>query len=62
MLIFIAAKAAAMRKAHETVQPKGHVHTPQQLSQMKYERECKLQQSLELQRQKVVAQQRVSLF
>ena len=49
-----------MRKAHETVQPKGHVHTPQQLSQMKYERECKLQQGLELHRQKVVAQQRVS--
>jgi chromatin modification-related protein VID21 len=35
-------KAAALRKAHEPVQPKSNVHTPQEFSRLKWEREEKL--------------------
>jgi chromatin modification-related protein VID21 len=35
-------KAAALRKAHEPVAPKSNVHTPQEFSRLKWEREEKL--------------------
>ncbi|RAR01202.1 MYB and HSA domain containing protein [Stemphylium lycopersici] len=37
-------KAAALRKAHEPVPPKNNVHTPQEFSRLKWEREEKLKQ------------------
>jgi chromatin modification-related protein VID21 len=37
-------KAAALRKAHEPVAPKNNVHTPQEFSKLKWEREEKLKQ------------------
>jgi chromatin modification-related protein VID21 len=35
-------KAAALRKAHEPIAPKSNVHTPQEFSRLKWEREEKL--------------------
>lgn len=37
-----AAKAAQLRKAHEAAAPKTSVHTPQEFSRLKYEREVKI--------------------
>ncbi|KAJ8114788.1 hypothetical protein OPT61_g3403 [Boeremia exigua] len=37
-------KAAALRKAHEPAAPKNNVHTPQEFSKLKWEREEKLKQ------------------
>ncbi len=37
-------KAAALRKAHEPAPPKNNVHTPQEFSRLKWEREEKLKQ------------------
>ena len=37
-------KAAALRKAHEPAAPKSNVHTPQEFSRLKWEREEKLKQ------------------
>jgi len=37
-------KAAALRKAHEAVPPKTNVHTPQEFSRLKWEREERLKQ------------------
>lgn len=37
-------KAAALRKAHEPAPPKSNVHTPQEFSRLKWEREEKLKQ------------------
>ena len=37
-------KAAALRKAHEPAAPKNNVHTPQEFSRLKWEREEKLKQ------------------
>ncbi|KAI9839617.1 MAG: hypothetical protein M1819_002243 [Sarea resinae] len=56
-----AAGLAAMRKANEAAQPKAPIHTPQDFSRMKYERECKMTERAEAYRQQVLAQQRTAL-
>ena len=61
-----AAGLAAMRKANvEANQPRTAVHTPQDFSRMKHEREVKIQEKLqeraEAYRQSVAAQQKVNL-
>lgn len=51
---------AAMRKANvDATQPRVSVHTPQEFSRIKHERETKLQERAEAYRQQVYAQQRV---
>ncbi|KAJ9645164.1 RNA polymerase II transcription elongation factor SpEAF [Coniosporium tulheliwenetii] len=40
-----AAKAAALRKAHEGARPRNQTHTPQQFSQMKHEKETAIARS-----------------
>ena len=57
--ILVAAGIAALRKANEAAQPRAPVHTPQDFSRLKYERECKMQERAEVYRQQVLAQQRV---
>ncbi|KAF2876408.1 hypothetical protein BDV95DRAFT_484072 [Massariosphaeria phaeospora] len=47
-------KAAALRKAHEPTAPKSNIHTPQEFSRLKWEREEKM-------RQKMVVQQELSM-
>ncbi|KAF1845679.1 uncharacterized protein K460DRAFT_395275 [Cucurbitaria berberidis CBS 394.84] len=49
-------KAAALRKAHEPAPPKSNVHTPQEFSRLKWEREEKLKQR-QLQQEMLVRQQ-----
>ncbi|KAJ4370580.1 RNA polymerase II transcription elongation factor SpEAF [Neocucurbitaria cava] len=49
-------KAAALRKAHEPAPPKSNVHTPQEFSRLKWEREEKLKQR-HLQQEMLVRQQ-----
>ncbi|OAL53357.1 MYB and HSA domain-containing protein [Pyrenochaeta sp. DS3sAY3a] len=49
-------KAAALRKAHEPAAPKSNVHTPQEFSRLKWEREEKLKQR-QLQQEMMVRQQ-----
>ncbi|KAH7391902.1 hypothetical protein BKA66DRAFT_510470 [Pyrenochaeta sp. MPI-SDFR-AT-0127] len=49
-------KAAALRKAHEPAPPKSNVHTPQEFSRLKWEREEKLKQR-QLQQEMMVRQQ-----
>ncbi|CAN9399865.1 unnamed protein product [Alternaria sp. RS040] len=58
-------KAAALRKAHEPAPPKNNVHTPQEFSRLKWEREEKLKQRHIAQemmaRQQMVARQQAQL-
>lgn len=56
-----AAGLAAMRKANEAAQPRTAMHTPQDFSRLKYERECKLQERAELYRQQILAAQKVNM-
>ena len=56
-----AAGLAAMRKANEAAQPRTAMHTPQDFSRLKYERECKLQERAELYRQQILAAQKVNI-
>jgi chromatin modification-related protein VID21 len=42
-------KAAALRKAQEPVAPKSNVHTPQEFSRIRWEREEKIQQKMKMQ-------------
>lgn len=56
-----AAGLAAMRKANEAAQPRTAMHTPQDFSRLKYERECKLQERNELYRQQILAAQKVNM-
>jgi chromatin modification-related protein VID21 len=44
-------KAAALRKAHEPAPPKHNVHTPQEFSRLKWEREEKMKQKLQMQQE-----------
>ncbi|KAF2474874.1 uncharacterized protein BDR25DRAFT_255374 [Lindgomyces ingoldianus] len=44
-------KAAALRKAHEPAAPKSNVHTPQEFSRLKWEREEKMRQRVMQQQQ-----------
>ncbi|KAL5407768.1 hypothetical protein PMIN03_006956 [Paraphaeosphaeria minitans] len=51
-------KAAALRKAQEPMQPKSNVHTPQEFSRLKWEREQRIKQKLlEQQQQEMHARQ-----
>ncbi|KAL1595771.1 RNA polymerase II transcription elongation factor SpEAF [Paraconiothyrium brasiliense] len=51
-------KAAALRKAQEPMQPKTNVHTPQEFSRLKWEREQRIKQKLlEQQQQEMHARQ-----
>ncbi|KAL8831979.1 MAG: hypothetical protein Q9191_000541, partial [Dirinaria sp. TL-2023a] len=49
---------AAMRKQNEAVQTKATMHTPQEFSRFKYEREQKMQENARLYHQQFVQQQR----
>ncbi|KAJ4300958.1 RNA polymerase II transcription elongation factor SpEAF [Kalmusia sp. IMI 367209] len=50
-------KAAALRKLHEPVQPKSNVHTPQEFSRLKWEREERMKQKMLQQQQELHARQ-----
>lgn len=54
-----AAKAAALRKAHEAAPVRNSVHTPQEFSKLKYDREQKLAEKQEEYRRQMMAAQRV---
>ncbi|KAL1635175.1 hypothetical protein SLS56_001927 [Neofusicoccum ribis] len=56
-----AAKAAALRKAHETAPVRNSVHTPQEFSKLKYDREQKLAEKQEEYRRQVMAAQRSAM-
>lgn len=49
---------AAMRKQNETNQTKATMHTPQEFSRVKYEREQKMQENARLYQQQILQQQR----
>ncbi|KAF1995179.1 hypothetical protein P154DRAFT_624181 [Amniculicola lignicola CBS 123094] len=51
-----AQKAAALRKAHEPVQPKTTMHTPQEFSRLKWEREEKMRQKAQMQHEMTIRQ------
>ncbi|OJD31109.1 myb and hsa domain protein [Diplodia corticola] len=53
-----AAKAAALRKAHEAAPVRTSVHTPQEFSKLKYEREQKMIEKQDEYRRQVMAAQR----
>jgi chromatin modification-related protein VID21 len=57
------AKAAALRKAHSdnATQRPAMIHTPQQFSRLKHEREARFQEKQELYRRQMLEQQRVSV-
>jgi chromatin modification-related protein VID21 len=44
-------KAAQLRKAHEPAPPKSNVHTPQEFSRLKWEREEKMKQKMQMQQE-----------
>ena len=48
-----------MRKANEAVQPRTAMHSPHEFSRVKYERECKMQESARAYRQQLLQQQKV---
>lgn len=50
-----------MRKANEAVQPRAAMHTPQEFSRVKYEREVKMQESAKAYRAQVLQQQKVGI-
>lgn len=55
-------KAAALRKAQEPMQPKTNVHTPQEFSRLKWEREQRIKQKLlEQQQQEMQARVRMNI-
>ncbi|KAK8255116.1 MYB and HSA domain-containing protein [Phyllosticta capitalensis] len=56
-----AAKAAAMRKAHEAAPVKTSVYTPQEFSKLKYDREQKLQERQEEVRRQMLMAQRQAI-
>lgn len=56
------ASLAAMRKSNEAAQPRRAMHTPQEFSRLKYERDCKMQDSAKAFRQSVFQQQRVTFI
>ncbi|KAK7734476.1 hypothetical protein SLS57_000172 [Botryosphaeria dothidea] len=56
-----AAKAAALRKAHEAAPVRTSVHTPQEFSKLKYEREQKMAEKQEEYRRQVMAAQRQAM-
>ncbi|EKG14809.1 SANT domain DNA binding protein [Macrophomina phaseolina MS6] len=56
-----AAKAAALRKAHEAAPVRPSVHTPQEFSKLKYEREQKLAEKQEEYRRQMMAAQRQAM-
>ncbi len=58
-MFFTVAGLAAMRKANEAVQPRAAMHTPQEFSRVKYERECKMQESAKAFRAQMLQQQKV---
>lgn len=58
-IVFLVAGLAAMRKANEAVQPRAAMHTPQEFSRVKYERECKMQESAKAIRVQMIQQQKV---
>jgi len=47
---------AAMRKQNEAVQPRAAMHTPQEFSRVKYERELKVQENARIYQQQMMAQ------
>jgi chromatin modification-related protein VID21 len=47
----VAQKAAQLRKAHEPAPPKSNVHTPQEFSRLKWEREEKMKQKMQMQQE-----------
>lgn len=55
----LVAGLAALRKANEAAQPRAAMYTPQEFSRIKYERECKLQESARAYRQQVLQHQKV---
>ncbi|TKA78570.1 hypothetical protein B0A49_01780 [Cryomyces minteri] len=55
-----AAKAAALRKQHEAVQPKQNMHTPAEFSRMRHDRDVKIAERQEQYRLNVLAQQRAA--
>jgi chromatin modification-related protein VID21 len=57
-----AAKAAALRKAHEAAHPKTSVHTPQEFSRLRQERDQKLREKQEMMQQQLNMNNRVSLY
>ena len=54
-----AAGLAAMRKAQEVPQPRVPAHTPQDLSRMKFEREERMKEQMQIYQQRQEAQRRV---
>ncbi|KAB2578605.1 SANT domain DNA binding protein [Lasiodiplodia theobromae] len=56
-----AAKAAALRKAHEAAPVRTSVHTPQEFSKLKYEREQKMAEKQEEYRRQMMAAQRQAM-
>lgn len=55
-----AQKAASLRKQHENAAPKGVVHTPQEFSRIRHQKDVELANHQEKVRQHMLAQQRVS--
>lgn len=54
-----AQKAASLRKQHENVQPKSNMHTPQEFSKMRHERDLQMIARQERYREQMAAQQKV---
>jgi len=48
-----------MRKANEAVQSRPTMHTPQEFSRLKYERECKMHETAKAYRQQILQHQKV---
>ncbi len=61
LIIIVVANLAAMRKANEAMQPRPTMHTPQEFSRLKYERECKMQETAKAYRQQILQHQKVLL-
>lgn len=51
------AELAAIRKATQSVQPRQAMHTPQEFSRLRYERDLKMQESAKAYRLQVLQQQ-----
>ena len=56
----VVANLAAMRKANEAVQTRHTMHTPQEFSRIKFERECKLAETAKAYRQQILQHQKVA--
>jgi chromatin modification-related protein VID21 len=57
-----AAGLAAMRKAQEVPQPRAALHTPQDFSKLKFEREERMKEQMQMYQQRQEAQRRVGLL